>query len=97
MQRGFLGKLENLRVVWGKPLSPTSAMRCSYWNKVQGGAPHSQHLEGNACDFWFQDTDVLTLFVQIAEKHGFGGIGYGKHLVHVDDGPPGRRWTYPDK
>lgn len=55
------------------------------------------HLQGRACDFWFIDPAEADLFEMLAAKHGFGGIGKGKHLVHIDNGPPNRRWTYSDK
>lgn len=92
----FLAMLEDLRVDWGKPLSPTSARRCVYWNQKQGGAPNSMHLKGRAVDFWFQKTHELIQFLILVEKHGFGGVGHGHHLLHIDNGPAGRRWSYRD-
>lgn len=96
MQRRFLDKLEALRVAWGQPLVPSSAARCATWNAKVGGSPKSQHLIGNACDFWFQDIDDARHFAALAEKHGFGGIGIGTHLVHVDDRDGHARWEYRD-
>lgn len=96
MQSTFLAKLEDIRVDWGLPLSPTSGQRCEYWNEKKGGSPTSQHLIGNAADFWFTDPQDAEDFVLLAEKHGFGGIGVGKHLVHIDNRDGRARWTYDD-
>lgn len=94
MRPAFMAKLEALRVEWGKPLSPTSAQRCETWNKKVGGAPQSQHLLGNAADFFFFDEREMERFAALAEKLGFGGIGIGKGIVHVDDRDDKARWTY---
>lgn len=97
MAPGFMTKLQALRDEWGKALAPTSGMRCPEHNRQVGGAPNSQHLKGNAADFTFYEASELKRFVAMAEKHGFGGIGIGKRLVHIDDGGAGRRWQYHDK
>lgn len=97
MDAGFMHRLQALRDEWGRPLIPTSGARCSWHNERIGGAAGSQHLVGKAADFAFRTPTEVAAFAQLAEKHGFGGIGRGQRLVHVDDGPPHRRWTYTDK
>lgn len=97
MRRQFLNKLEALREAWGKEISPTSAARCSMWNAKIGGAPDSQHLVGNAADFWFAEPTDAIKFSILAAKCGLGGIGTGRHLVHVDDRGFDARWQYKDK
>lgn len=94
MKEAFLQKLDALREEWGKALIPTSARRCRYQNVKVGGAPASQHLIGNACDFVFSRSSSLMEFVMLAEKHGFQGIGIGRRLVHLDDRKQRARWTY---
>lgn len=98
MNSEFMALLEQLRTAWGKAMLPTSGQRCGPWNARMGGAPKSQHLEGRAADFWFQDTNELRQFVEAAEKVGFRGLGKGRHLVHLDNrtGEPAR-WIYRDK
>lgn len=96
MRPRFMEKLEALRVAWGRPLASSSAARCRFWNTKVGGSPKSQHLYGNAADFWFPNTDDAQAFAELAEKHGFGGIGKGRHLVHVDDRDGHARWEYDD-
>jgi uncharacterized protein YcbK (DUF882 family) len=99
MDAYFLSKLEALRLLWNKPLNPTSGARCGIWNAKQGGAPKSQHVEGKAADFWFEDTQEMKAFVEMAKSLGFTGIGRGlRHLVHLDtrDGEL-VTWIYKDK
>jgi uncharacterized protein YcbK (DUF882 family) len=97
MDAGFMARLEALRLEWGTPLTPTSGMRCEEWNRKVGGAPSSMHLKGRAADFFFSSPHVTRRFYQLCEKHGFGGIGRGDHLVHIDDRDEPARWTYDDK
>lgn len=97
MLPSFMAMLQTLRDNWGKPMSPTSARRCAVWNAKVGGAPDSQHLVGNAADFWFDNTDELQQFELMAEKCGFKGIGTGKHLIHIDARSGFARWTYDNK
>lgn len=92
-----MAKLERLRVEWGKPLKPTSAARCRYWNSRCGGSLLSEHIEGNAGDFVFESPAERDAFASLAEKFGFGGIGVGCWLVHIDDRETPARWSYSDR
>lgn len=96
MRPEFIALLQALRDVWGRPMKPTSGSRCTYWNDRVKGSPFSQHLHGNAADFWFMDPNDTRRFVELAEKIGFNGIGHGMHLVHLDArDEPQKRWEYP--
>ena len=97
MQSEFLIKLEKLRELFGIPISPTSARRCVFWNGMVDGSRRSQHIYGNACDFWFQDQIEKERFIRIAENVGFLGIGTGTHLVHIDNRKKYTRWSYEGK
>ena len=97
MDPAFMRRLQAVRDEWGRPLVPTSGARCVWHNEKVGGATGSQHVLGRAADFSFRSHSEVAAFVSLAEKHGFGGIGTGIRLVHIDDGPPGRRWTYTNK
>jgi uncharacterized protein YcbK (DUF882 family) len=96
MQQPFLDKLDHMRELYGRALKPTSAARCHYWNKIIGGADKSQHLESNACDFYFLSSKDLQEAVKAAEKSGMTGIGVGKRMIHVDNREGPARWTYPN-
>lgn len=95
MKELFLGKLETVRALWAKPMVVTSGSRCEVQNQHAKGAGKSQHLEGNAADILVASRAEANEIAVIAEKVGLGGIGIGSHFIHLDDGPAGRRWTYP--
>src|SRR3990167_11402528 len=97
MKDSFIEKLEKLRELMDIPLIPTSAIRCKFWNGLQGGSPRSQHLYGNACDFWFQDQIEKDRFIRVSEDVGFLGIGHGNHLVHIDNRNKYARWSYESR
>lgn len=94
MKLPFLRKFNALAKEWGKPLLITSGARCKLWNTHEGGADHSQHVESNAVDLNFKDAAESLEFSSLAEKFGFGGIGLGRHLVHIDDRDGVARWNY---
>jgi len=54
------------------------------------------HIQGRAADFYFTDGRETQRFAQLAEKHGFNGIGTGTHKCHVDDREQHGRWIYHD-
>lgn len=78
-------RLENLRVLWGRPLIVNSGFRCLTYNAQVGGAIRSMHLEGRA---WDLQVDVMerSAFISAAKHAGFTGIGVYETFVHVDDG-----------
>lgn len=94
MKEEILEKLELLREMWGKPLVPSSGQRCEFQNRKSKGALNSQHLIGNACDFYLENTAEVKELMVIAEKAGFKGIGYGRRLLHIDNRPKYARWIY---
>lgn len=97
MKPEFMARLEALRDAWRKPLNPTSGRRCKKHNAAEGGAKYSQHLYGNAADFYLSSPDERDRFVALAERAGFTGIGVGlgnNCLVHLDTRRSKARWTY---
>ncbi len=97
MNPKFMSRLEALRNDWGMALIVTSGSRCSWWNDKIGGAEKSRHVLGEAADFHIDDLRDTPHFVELAEKHGFGGIGQGQHLVHLDDREVPARWRYKNR
>jgi uncharacterized protein YcbK (DUF882 family) len=98
MDMDFMRLLERVRLEWSKPLTITSGARCERMNCLVGGSPTSQHLLGKAADIWLDDSDDIEALALLGEKYGMGGIGRGTfHLLHLDSGPSGRRWTYAQK
>jgi zinc D-Ala-D-Ala carboxypeptidase len=100
----FMTKVEALRVAYGKPLTVTSAARCSTHNaNVSGTGMHGPHTTGRAIDFAVDRGDAYRL-TKLAFEHGFTGIGWqqkgASRFVHIDDLPdaPGQprptTWSY---
>ena len=52
LQRDLVVNLDSLRKHYGKSTTITSGMRCSKWNKLQGGSNNSRHKSGKACDIY---------------------------------------------
>ncbi|SEO15865.1 Peptidase M15 [Paracoccus alcaliphilus] len=90
-----LDRLQELRVMLGKPLIVNSAYRSPEHNKRVGGAKASQHLNGCAFDISMANHDPVT-YIAAARKAGFKGIGtYPRsNFVHIDTGPA-RSWGDP--
>lgn len=90
-----LDKLQELRVMLGKPMIVNSAYRSPEHNRRVGGAPASKHLEGMAFDISMANHDPVA-FIAMARKAGFKGIGtYPRSdFVHIDTGPA-RVWGDP--
>lgn len=57
-----LSKLDEIRKMYGKPITITSGYRCPELNKAVGGKPNSQHMKAEAADLkWDED---LFLFLR---------------------------------
>jgi zinc D-Ala-D-Ala carboxypeptidase len=54
--------MEPLRALIRAPIVITSGYRCKELNKRVGGSPNSQHLTGQACDFYCPSIPVKKLF-----------------------------------
>ena len=97
MQPELLERLEGLRVFHGEPISITSGTRCSAWNREQGGAAMSAHLDGYAVDMHAGSGRDRHKLVVAAQTVGFTRIGIAKGFIHVDCHPgkyPQVIWSY---
>lgn len=92
MDLAFLGLLNTLRELWGRPLSVNSGARCLFWNAHVGGAPGSQHTLGKAADLRVTSRDEADQLALLATKVGFTGLGIYATWLHVDTGPK-RTWA----
>jgi len=101
ISQDLLDKLEQVRTLYGKPISVTSGYRCPSHNVKIGGATNSSHLAGLAVDICpkLMNLDELDLLYEICYNI-FDNIGDGrnKKFVHVDvrpKKPSGKRhWLY---
>ena len=57
-------RLDEFRERVGQPVVIASGLRCSTWNKEQGGEPDSRHLTGRAVDL--RCTDPVTRYLYLA-------------------------------
>lgn len=83
----FLSMLEELRLLWGKPMIVTSCFRCAKHNREVGGAENSFHLYGCAADIFIKKEDQK-YFCELACRIGFSHIfAYEeRNFVHIDSG-----------
>lgn len=77
------------------PLTIDSGTRCKKHNAEEGGATHSQHLNGRAFDVAVGSYDRSKLY-EMAKASGFQGFGFGTTFLHVDTGNA-RHWDYGEK
>ncbi len=90
-----LDRLQELRVMLGKPMIVNSGYRSPEHNRRVGGATASKHLEGTAFDISMANHDPAA-FIATARAAGFTGIGtYPRsNFIHIDTGPA-RTWGDP--
>jgi uncharacterized protein YcbK (DUF882 family) len=93
----LLAVLEELRTLGGDhPIAVLSGYRCPERNAAAGGAPASQHVEGNAADIRIAGKtlqEMYDLAIQIPAFHN-GGVGvYDTRFIHVDVRGKAARWA----
>ena len=87
----LLGKLEEIREHFDRPVSINSAHRCADHNEAVGGSSGSQHLYGRAVDIVVEGTPP-DLVAEFADQIGMGGIGRYDTFTHIDTRPGRSRW-----
>lgn len=79
--------LDNLRDQLHRPLIISSALRCAYWNKLQGGEPDSRHLTGRAVDLQCRDASlrwVLLAAILMRPSDEAPFVEVSPHHIHWD-------------
>ena len=79
---------DSVRTAAGRPMVPTSTVRCAAHNKAVGGVYNSRHLLGQAMDFYIPGmtaAQILALVRQQKEVRYAYAID-GTH-VHMDVNP----------
>jgi len=79
-----LALLEEMRVLAGIPITPSSWTRCEKHNADVGGTDTSSHLRGIATDIVAISSLGRYTLLSAALRAGFRRIGIGKNFIHVD-------------
>lgn len=85
--------LQLIRTHFGKAVHINSGYRTPTYNKKVGGATHSQHCYGMACDIRISGVSPKILY-EYADwlLNDHGGVGLYSSFVHVDVRPKKSRW-----
>ena len=84
MNKEFLFKLDEARMLAGTPFRITSGYRTESHNKKVGGVKGSSHTKGCAVDIAVNSGLQRSAIVCALAKVGFTRIGIAKTFVHVD-------------
>ena len=97
MQPLFLGRLQALRMIWGKPMSITSGYRCPDHPVEKAKANPGTHAQGIAADIGISGADAVTL-LRLALDANFTGIGVQQkgsgRFLHLDIREHPAIWSY---
>lgn len=80
--------LDRIRERFAVSMIITSGYRCERLNKLVGGVDNSQHMKGEAVDFWFPSfshKEMIEAFFEIAEEFDFDQLIYYKKkgIIHI--------------
>jgi len=84
MNKEFLFKLDEARMLAGTPFKITSGYRTEAHNKKVGGVKGSSHTKGCAVDIAVNSGLQRSAIVCALAKAGFTRIGIAKTFVHCD-------------
>ena len=105
MDQGFINKLNNLREIYGKPMTVSSGYRDSTHpvEAIKNAPTSGAHVSGKAADILIERKNAYEL-LSLAFDVGFTGIGVnqkgGARFLHLDtiEGSPARPrptiWSY---
>lgn len=84
--------IQNIRDSYGSGVGLNSTYRNPDYNRRVGGAPKSEHVQGEAIDSYPVDRDIKR-YTKVVEGMNIPG-GFGKYntFVHVDVRPYRARW-----
>jgi uncharacterized protein YcbK (DUF882 family) len=86
----LFSKMDKIRDHFGKPMNVHVSFRSEAYNKLVGGAPHSAHMQGMACDFDVADMKCDDVRDDI-EKNGLL-----ESLSMRMEKKPGSSWVHLD-
>ena len=93
----LLDCLDETRGRAGVPFVISSGPRCPAYNQSIGGAPFSEHMDGDGADVACYDSRTRFLIIQAAIHSGINRIGIAKTFVHLGVSPSNDQdvvWVY---
>jgi zinc D-Ala-D-Ala carboxypeptidase len=97
MRPGFMGRLQALRLAYGKPMIVTSGFRCPNHPVEKAKAAPGAHAQGIAADIGVSGADAL-LLLRLALEANFQGIGVQQkgsgRFIHLDTREQPAIWSY---
>lgn len=97
MDEKMLSMLDEVREMYGKPISINSGYRTIRHNAKVGGKSKSSHLKGLAVDIACGTSRDRYNLLEALKSVGFNRIGIAKSFIHVDldfDKTQNVIWTY---
>lgn len=84
--------LNDIQKRFGKPVVVTSGYRCEALNVAVGGVPNSQHMLGEAVDFFVPTVPLLSVFSYVLDNVEFDQVIMyrRKRIIHLSVRPWGR-------
>jgi uncharacterized protein YcbK (DUF882 family) len=99
MQTEFMGRLQSLRMIWGKPMVITSGYRCPNHPSERGKQfpGTGTHSQGIAADIGISGAEAISL-LRLALDNNFTGIGVQQkgngRFLHLDIRESPAIWSY---
>ena len=99
MKPEFMGRLQALRMIWGKPMIITSGYRCANHpsERVKAQPGTGTHSQGIAADIGISGADAVSL-LRLALDANFTGIGIQQkgngRFIHLDIREHPTIWSY---
>jgi len=84
MDKKILSMLDEVREMYGKPISINSGYRTIRHNAKVGGKSQSSHLKGLAVDIACSTSRDRYSLLEALKSVGFNRIGIAKSFIHVD-------------
>ena len=97
MDEKMLSMLDEVREMYGKPISINSGYRTIRHNASVGGKAKSSHLKGLAVDIACSASRDRDNLLKALRQVGFNRVGIAKSFIHVDidcDKDKNVTWVY---
>ena len=82
---------DRVREFYGRPIVPSSAVRCKHHNKALGGSENRWHTKSKAIDLPVDNPILIYDYLDLLYPDKYG-IGLYKSFLHIDTRPTKARW-----